>query len=247
MSAPTLTIQKPVPTRPRGSTDLPAGLGIYTDETSSDDDDQSLARPNSGATYGSDFAKHRSYASSSATLLPVNSSSGQPQPFSSDETSTDAAERRPRVRRSGSASSTVSEESTDEEVMPLLRGARRENVSNAMKHKNEPSAHGHRFGCVTPISFILVSRMLLVPLICMPAILFHPETLSPILTTDPTFPLALVLINAAPTAINLAQLCQVKGFFEKPMAKVLFWSYCVFGIPSVLGWSLIGLWAAGRE
>jgi predicted permease len=54
------------------------------------------------------------------------------------------------------------------------------------------------------------------------------------------------LIVASPTAINLIQLSQVKGFFEKEMAGVLFWSYCVFGLPCVLMWSLVGLWVAER-
>lgn len=105
---------------------------------------------------------------------------------------------------------------------------------------------GHRYKKVTPVAFTLFARMLLVPLICLPAILFHPSSMSPILTMDPTFKLTLMLIAAAPTAINMTQLCQIKGFFETEMAQVLFWSYCVLGIPCVLGWSLVGLWAAAR-
>ncbi|KAG0276413.1 hypothetical protein BGZ96_003284 [Linnemannia gamsii] len=105
---------------------------------------------------------------------------------------------------------------------------------------------GHRYKKVTPVAFTLFARMLLVPLVCLPAILFHPSTMSPILTMDPTFTLTLMLLAAAPTAINMTQLCQIKGFFETEMAQVLFWSYCVLGIPCVLGWSLVGLWAAAR-
>ncbi|KAF9133536.1 hypothetical protein BGX30_012240 [Mortierella sp. GBA39] len=105
---------------------------------------------------------------------------------------------------------------------------------------------GHRYKKVTPVAFTLFARMLLVPLICLPAILFHPSSMSPILTMDPTFTLTLMLIAASPTAINMTQLCQIKGFFETEMTQVLFWSYCVFGIPCVLGWSLVGLWAAAR-
>lgn len=105
---------------------------------------------------------------------------------------------------------------------------------------------GHRYKKVTPVAFTLFARMLLVPLISLPAILFHPSSMSPILTMDPTFKLTLMLIAAAPTAINMTQLCQIKGFFETEMAQVLFWSYCVLGIPCVLGWSLVGLWAAAR-
>ncbi|KAF9129908.1 hypothetical protein BGW39_003643 [Mortierella sp. 14UC] len=105
---------------------------------------------------------------------------------------------------------------------------------------------GHRYKKITPVAFTLLARMVLAPLICLPAILFHPSNMSPILTMDPMFTLTLMLLAAAPTAINMTQLCQIKGFFETEMAQVLFWSYCVLGIPCVLGWSLVGLWAAAR-
>ncbi|KAF9115489.1 hypothetical protein BGX27_007618 [Mortierella sp. AM989] len=119
-------------------------------------------------------------------------------------------------------------------------------IHSAFNGASELGLGGHRFKWLTPVVYVLFSRMVLVPLICLPAILFHPETLSPILTMDKTFSLTLVLIAASPTAINMIQLCQIKGFFEQDMAAVLFWSYCVLGIPCVLGWSLVGLWAAGR-
>lgn len=205
------------------------GLGIYTNaqqgEVSSDEE-----RGNSGNTshqedtsYGSGIATRRSNASSSATLLLPNHALNH-------------------ARRSRSGTASSSEESSDDgddddddEASPLLRsGQGAEEVR-------------HRFRCITPVAFSLFARMVLVPVACMPSILFHPESLSPILTMDPTFSLALVLIAAAPTAINMIQICQIKGFFEREMASVLFWSYCVYGIPSVLGWSLVGLWAAGRE
>ncbi|KAF9981130.1 hypothetical protein BGZ75_007613 [Mortierella antarctica] len=202
------------------------GLGIYTnaqqEEVSTDEE-----RGNSGSSsnqedtsYGSGIATRRSNASSSATLLLPNHALNS-------------------ARRSRSGAGSSSEESSDDEdddeALPLLGSG-----------KGTEEAH-HRFRCITPVAFSLFARMVLVPVACMPSILFHPESLSPILTMDPTFTLALVLIAAAPTAINMIQICQIKGFFEREMASVLFWSYCVYGIPSVLGWSLVGLWAAGRE
>ncbi|KAF9151971.1 hypothetical protein BG015_005969 [Linnemannia schmuckeri] len=203
------------------------GLGIYTTtsqgEISSDDERSSGPRE----TYGSGIAILRSNASSSATLLHFN------QP--SDNTLAGGSHDRTRQGSTDSGSSVPSDDS-DDEAQPLL------NSSSAT-----PVKSGYRIPCITPIPFILFARMFLVPVLCMPAILFHPNSLSPVLTTDPTFSLALVLLAAAPTAINMIQICQIKGFFELPMASVLFWSYCVFGIPCILGWSLVGLWAAGRE
>ncbi|KAF9999911.1 hypothetical protein BGZ79_006489 [Entomortierella chlamydospora] len=122
--------------------------------------------------------------------------------------------------------------SDDDEITPL---------QSAFNGASELGLRGHRFKWLTPVVYVLFSRMVLVPLICLPAVLFHPDTLSPILTMDPTFSLTLVLISASPTAINMIQLCQIKGFFENDMAAVLFWSYCVLGIPCILGWSLVGI------
>ncbi|KAF9200517.1 hypothetical protein BGZ49_009274 [Haplosporangium sp. Z 27] len=118
--------------------------------------------------------------------------------------------------------------------------------NSAFNGASELGLRSHRFKWLTPIVYSLFSRMLLVPLICLPLILFQPSSLSPALTMDPAFSLTLVLIAASPTAINMIQLCQIKGFFEHDMAAVLFWSYCVLGIPCILGWSLVGLWAAER-
>ncbi|KAK3847381.1 MAG: membrane transport protein-domain-containing protein [Linnemannia gamsii] len=206
------------------------GLGIYTTapqgELSSDDERTSGSSSGQRESYGSGIATNRSNASSSATLLHFN------QP--SDHTLSGDAHDRRRQTSTDSGSSVPSDES-DDEALPLL------NSSSALIKS------AYRISWITPVPFILFARMFLVPVLCMPAILFHPESLSPVLTTDPTFSLALVLLAAAPTAINMIQICQIKGFFELPMASVLFWSYCVFGIPCVLGWSLVGLWAAGRE
>ncbi|KAG0213038.1 hypothetical protein BGX33_003169 [Mortierella sp. NVP41] len=197
------------------------GLEIYT----SSDDEQSIGNSGQLESYGSGIATNRSNASSSATLLHFN----QPSEL------TLAAHERSRQSSTDSGSSVPSEDS-DDEALPLLGSS-----------SSAPEKSGYRIPWITPIPFILFSRMVLVPVLSMPAILFHPESLSPVLTTDPTFSLALILLAAAPTAINMIQICQIKGFFELPMASVLFWSYCVFGIPCVLGWSLVGLWAAGRE
>ncbi|KAF9920429.1 hypothetical protein FBU30_009759 [Linnemannia zychae] len=199
------------------------GLGIYTEQTR--DDERSIGDNSQRESYGSGIATLRSNASSSATLLHFN----QPSDYTfTEDTQPDCAYHGP-----ADSGSPATSDSSDDEIQPLLK-------STAVKS-------GCRIPWVTPVAFILFARMVLVPVLSMPAILFHPDSLSPVLTTDPTFSLALVLLAAAPTAINMIQICQIKGFFERPMASVLFWSYCVFGIPCILGWSLVGLWAAGRD
>ncbi|GJJ74662.1 auxin efflux carrier family protein [Entomortierella parvispora] len=99
-------------------------------------------------------------------------------------------------------------------------------------------------GWLTPIQFTIVGRMVVVPSIALPLILFCPWDLSPILTADPAFRLTLVLMISAPTAINLIQICQITGFQEKNMANLLFWSYVVFAVPCVLAWAVVALWAS---
>lgn len=113
-------------------------------------------------------------------------------------------------------------------------------------NNSDNNRYDRQFKRISPVGYAILARNIIVPLICLPAILFHPTSLSPTLTQDPVFKMVLVLVVAAPTAINLTQLCQIKGFFEDEIVSLLFWSYCVLGVPFVLGWTLIGLWATGR-
>ncbi|KAF9303708.1 hypothetical protein BGZ91_009065, partial [Linnemannia elongata] len=71
-----------------------------------------------------------------------------------------------------------------------------------------------------------------------------PNSLSPTLLGDPIFRLTMVMLSASPTAVNMMQICQINGFFEKKMARLLFWSYCVVGVPGILVWVMVALQAA---
>ncbi|KAK3814124.1 MAG: membrane transport protein-domain-containing protein [Benniella sp.] len=228
------------------------GLGIYSDRDdlsshphshSPSSSSSSSSSPVHGPHHTANSTQHiygqgidftRSNVSSSATLLHFKDPS--------DATFHASPSRHPaRIPGYGSTSSSSGSEGSDDdhehgnEASPLLRNKDQDDISH------------YRVSWITPLPFILFSRMILVPLICLPAVIFHPNRFSPVLTSDPMFPLAMVLVMAAPTAINLIQQCSIKGFMEQEMAMVLFWSYCVFGIPCILAWSLIGLWAAGRE
>ncbi|KAF8929262.1 hypothetical protein BGZ52_002423 [Haplosporangium bisporale] len=206
----------------------PQGLGIYTAPTDEYCDEERTSTDGlAPEPYGKGIATLASNASSSATLLHFSNTDAQGSDHRQGKGSSSSRQTTNRTRYND-------DDGSDDEALPLLPSSVR---------KDGPH---YRIRWMTPIPFILFSRMVLVPAISLPAILYHPESLSPILTMDPTFSLALVLLAAAPTAINMIQICQIKGFFEHEMAAVLFWSYCVFGIPCVLGWSLVGLWAAGR-
>ncbi|KAG0331340.1 hypothetical protein BG004_001722 [Podila humilis] len=264
------------PTFSSGQTGLgiyttPTAAATPMDE-SSGDEDQSNSGPDSRTSlapepYGEGIAILKSNASSSATLLHFSNTGETSQGYhgrrregssSSQHTITNNSNNNNNTtnnnnnsnnsnnnnnsRRSSYDEDQDDDEHDDDETLPLLASTGTI-TTTSISIQTGPN---YRIRWMTPIPFILFSRMLLVPAISLPAILFHPESLSPILTMDPTFSLALVLISAAPTAINMIQICQIKGFFEHEMAAVLFWSYCVLGIPCVLGWSLVGLWAAAR-
>ncbi|KAF9136237.1 hypothetical protein BGW39_003682 [Mortierella sp. 14UC] len=113
-------------------------------------------------------------------------------------------------------------------------------------HTNTANTH-HKTN--NPIPFILFCRMFLSPLLTLPAILLIPNSISPALLGDPIFRLTMVMLSASPTAVNMMQICQINGFFEKKMARLLFWSYCVVGVPGILVWVMVALQAStwGRQ
>ncbi|KAG0263369.1 hypothetical protein BG011_008890 [Mortierella polycephala] len=208
----------PSSTAPVAQESYPSGLGVYTITPDESSSDEEGTLARAPSTRS---YSQDSYGTGIATQRSNASSSVTLFHFSNSQHSSDSDE-------------------SDNESLPLLGS------STATLDKTTSESH-YRVRWITPVSFILFARMILVPVVCMPAILFHPSSMPAVLTMDPTFTLTLVLLVAAPTAINMIQICQIKGFFEQSMASVLFWSYCVFGIPTVLGWSLAGLWAAGRK
>ncbi|KAF9914384.1 hypothetical protein BX616_008419 [Lobosporangium transversale] len=234
---------------PQGSSPPPqTGLGIYAstsqDDSSSDEERNpallsvhktyNTTPTSKQAPYGNGIATAQSNASSSATLLHFHQPSDQGRP--------------------SFRSTAISDDSDNEdadEALPLLKSSPTQSSPSPRFQDTvaikASGASNYRIPWIKPIPFVLFARMIVVPVLCLPAVIFHPDHLSPILTMDPTFSLALVLLVAAPTAINTIQMCQIKGFFEMEMASVLFWSYCIFGIPCILGWSLVGLWVAERE
>ncbi|KAG0005231.1 hypothetical protein BGZ80_004747 [Entomortierella chlamydospora] len=207
------------------------GLRIYNSSSHDGSSSDEEGSPGSQPPHKSYNSIARSSTSSTATLHHFNQPSDQ---LIGSQVSS-------RSLRGSTSSAAASEGSDEDESSPLIGPTGTSAVA-----KSSDESH-YLIPCVTPVSFSLLARMLIIPVVCMPAIMFHPGSLSPILTMDPTFSLTLVLLVAAPTAINLIQICQIKGFFEMEMASVLFWSYCVLGIPCILGWSLIGLWVAGKE
>lgn len=80
----------------------------------------------------------------------------------------------------------------------------------------------------------LVSRMVLPFLFVAPLIALSARYLNVSILDDPIFVIVCFLLAGAPSALQLAQICQLNGVYESVMAKVLFWSYVVIILPSTL-------------
>ncbi|KAI7885353.1 hypothetical protein K492DRAFT_219182 [Lichtheimia hyalospora FSU 10163] len=94
----------------------------------------------------------------------------------------------------------------------------------------------HRHVDPKPIATAIGIRMGLVPLIVIPLVLafvkYNGVAWSSVsVATDPVFGVMMIILGCTPTAINLVQISQVTGAFEKEMLRVLFWSYGVICIP----------------
>ena len=80
----------------------------------------------------------------------------------------------------------------------------------------------------------IISRMLL-PLIIMAPLLAVTAKYVPIsILDDPIFVIVCFLITGAPSALQLAQICQINNVYMGAMARLLFQSYVIWILPSTL-------------
>lgn len=80
----------------------------------------------------------------------------------------------------------------------------------------------------------LISRMLLPTLIMAPILALIAKFVPVSILDDPIFVIVCFLLTGAPSALQLAQICQINGVFENVMAKILFQSYVIWILPSTL-------------
>jgi predicted permease len=80
----------------------------------------------------------------------------------------------------------------------------------------------------------LVSRMLL-PVVVMAPLLALAAKYVPIsILDDPIFVIVCFLLTGAPSALQLAQICQINGVYEGAMSRILFQGYVIWILPSTL-------------
>ncbi|KAH0016800.1 auxin efflux carrier, partial [Aureobasidium melanogenum] len=94
----------------------------------------------------------------------------------------------------------------------------------------------------------LVSRMLLPTLIMAPFLAIFAKYVPVSILDDPIFVIVCFLLTGAPSALQLAQICQLNGVFMGVMSKLLVQSYVVWILPSTLVLVMVALevveWAA---
>lgn len=80
----------------------------------------------------------------------------------------------------------------------------------------------------------LISRMLLPTLIMAPILAVTAKYVPVSILDDPIFVIVCFLITGAPSALQLAQICQINNVYMGAMSRLLFQSYVVWILPSTL-------------
>ncbi|KAK4199791.1 auxin efflux carrier [Triangularia verruculosa] len=80
----------------------------------------------------------------------------------------------------------------------------------------------------------LISRMLLPTLIMAPILALFAKYVPVSILDDPIFVVVCFLLTGAPSALQLAQICQINEVYEGVMGKILFQSYVIWILPSTL-------------
>ncbi|KAM3434459.1 hypothetical protein MY4824_005411 [Beauveria thailandica] len=80
----------------------------------------------------------------------------------------------------------------------------------------------------------LLSRMLLPTIIMTPILALLARYVNVSILDDPIFVIVCFLLVGAPSALQLAQICQINNVYEKTMGRLLFQSYVIWILPSTL-------------
>ncbi|RYO01211.1 hypothetical protein AA0120_g1372 [Alternaria tenuissima] len=80
----------------------------------------------------------------------------------------------------------------------------------------------------------LVSRMLIPTLLMAPMLAMTAKYVPVSILDDPIFIIVCFLLSGAPSALQLAQICQINNVYMGAMSRILFQSYVVWILPSTL-------------
>lgn len=98
------------------------------------------------------------------------------------------------------------------------------------KESLDPDSEENKIGTKLLIAS-LISRMLLPTLIMAPILALIAKYIPVSIVDDPIFVIVCFLLTGAPSALQLAQICQINGVYEGVMSKLLFQSYVIWYVP----------------
>lgn len=80
----------------------------------------------------------------------------------------------------------------------------------------------------------LLSRMILPSVFLLPIIALCVKYVNISILDDPIFLIVAFVLTVSPPAIQLSQITQLNGIFQKEMAGVLFWGYVILTLPTTI-------------
>lgn len=99
--------------------------------------------------------------------------------------------------------------------------------------EGDPNSEENRIGTKLLVAS-LISRMVLPTVIMAPILALVAKYVPVSIVDDPIFVIVCFLLTGAPSALQLAQICQINGVYESVMSKLLFQSYVIWILPSTL-------------
>lgn len=98
---------------------------------------------------------------------------------------------------------------------------------NTMAREDESDPEEDQMGNKLLIASLL-SRMVLPTLIMAPILALVAKYINVSILDDPIFVIVCFLLTGAPSALQLAQICQINQVYEKTMGRILFQSYVIW-------------------
>ncbi|KAI0458078.1 auxin efflux carrier superfamily [Xylaria acuta] len=125
-------------------------------------------------------------------------------------------------------------------AVPLILVVLGANLANNTKDSEVKDSEEAKIGSRLLVAS-LISRMLLPTIIMTPILALIAKHIPVSILDDPIFIVVCFLLTGAPSALQLAQICQINEVYEGVMSKILFQSYVVWILPSTLALVMLAL------
>lgn len=112
-------------------------------------------------------------------------------------------------------------------AVPLILVVLGANLARNTQKRDEVDAEEKQIGTKLLVAS-LISRMLLPTLIMAPILAIFAKYVPVSILDDPIFVIVCFLLTGAPSALQLAQICQINNVYEVVMGKILFQSYVIW-------------------